>query len=405
MSGYDVCIVGGGLVGLSTAEALQSSHDGISIAILEKEQKVALHQSGRNSGVVHSGLYYKPGSLKAKLCAEGREATYAMAEELGVPARRSGKLVVAVDRKEIPRLDELERRGRENGLEGMDRLGPDGIRSIEPNAAGVEALYIPQAGVVDFAAIARVRAKRLTAQGASVLTSQPVVAINHESTGVIIRTPDREIRARCLVNCAGLQADLVAHLAGANPKVRIVPFRGEYYTLTEEAIGLVRSLIYPVPDPRFPFLGVHFTRRVDGGVDVGPNAVLAIGREHYKDTKPEWKELIALLGYPGFRKLAARHAVSGIRELVNSMWRRNYARSARRLVPALRANQLSEGGVGIRAQAVDRAGRLVDDFVIETVGSTVHVLNAPSPGATASPAIGRYIAMRVEPILRGGGTR
>lgn len=400
MSRYDVCIVGGGLVGLSTAEALRSSVEGISIAILEKEENFAAHQSGHNSGVVHSGLYYQPGSLKANLCVEGREATYALAEVSGVPVRRSGKLVVAVDAHEIPRLDELERRGRENGLSGMERLGPAGISDIEPHAAGLEALFVPEAGVVDFSAIARIRARELAAHGASLLTNQRVVAIAHDSDTVIIRTTDREIKARCLVNCAGLQADLVARMAGVIPDVRIVPFRGEYYSLN--TAGLVNSLIYPVPDPRFPFLGVHFTRRVDGSVEVGPNAVLAIGREHYKDTRPDWKEVISLLGYSGFRKLAARHAVAGIREMVNSVSKRNYARVARRLIPALRADQLSEGGVGVRAQAVDRLGRLVDDFVIETFGSTVHVLNAPSPGATASPAIGRYIAKRVTTLLERG---
>lgn len=398
---YDACVVGGGLIGLATAAALAEQFAGISILVLEKEGEVATHQSGHNSGVVHSGLYYRPGSLKARLCAEGREATYRMAEEAGVAVRRSGKLVIAVDERELSRLDELERRGRANGLAGMERLGAAGLREVEPHTVGVAALHVPEAGVVDFGALARNRVVDLEARGAEIRTGEPVTAVHHGLDRVTVTTPAGEYAAKVLVNCAGLHSDEVAALAGVDPPVRIVPFRGEYYRLADEAADLVRSLVYPVPDPRFPFLGVHFTRRVDGAVEVGPNAVLAIGREHYRGARRDWAELRSLLGYTGFRRLAARHWVSGAREMYNSSSTRRYARVARRLIPEITADNLSPGGVGVRAQAVDMQGRLVDDFVIEVAGATVHVLNAPSPGATASPAIGRYVAGKVGPILEG----
>ncbi len=398
---YDVCVVGGGLVGLSTAAALSEAYEGISILVLEKEREVGRHQSGHNSGVVHSGLYYRPGSLKARLCVEGREETYAIAEAARIPVRRSSKLVVAADDSEVPRLDELERRGLANGLDGMQRLGPDEISEFEPGAIGVAALRVLQAGVVDFQAIARYRADRLGRSGATIRTGTTVTAIRHRPDSVVVVTETGEFRARSLVNCAGLRSDLVATMAGVTPAVRIVPFRGKYFRLSGKAASQVKSLIYPVPDPRFPFLGVHFTRRVDDVVEVGPNAVLALGREHYLGVAPDWSEVGALLGYRGFRRLVSRHWASGLRELVSSSSKRLYARVARRLVPAVLAEDFTRGGVGIRAQAVDGMGRLVDDFVIEEAGSTVHVLNAPSPGATASPAIGRYIASRLRPVLEG----
>ena len=398
---FDVCVVGGGLVGLATADALAATYDGISILVLEKEAEVGLHQSGHNSGVVHSGLYYRPGSLKAQLCAKGRDATYSLAQEAGIPVRRTGKLVIAVDESEIPRLDELERRGTANGLIGIVRLGPDEIAQFEPAATGVTALFIPEAGVVDFSALAAHSAKKLTQAGVSIETGTALTAIEHRSGDVLAITDKREFRARSLVNCAGLHSDRVAMMAGVRPSVRIVPFRGEYYRLSTDAASLVNGLIYPVPDPRFPFLGVHFTRRVDDVVEVGPNAVLAFGREHYAGVRPDWSEVGALLRYSGFRRLVGRHWYTGTRELINSSSKLLYARVARRLVPSVAAADFTRGGVGIRAQAVDGSGRLVDDFVIEEAGSTIHVLNAPSPGATASPAIGRHIAELLGPALSG----
>jgi (S)-2-hydroxyglutarate dehydrogenase len=388
-------------VGLAVARALVSQFRGISLVVLDKESELATHQSSHNSGVIHSGLYYRPGSLKARLSVEGRRAVYEMCEAEGIPYDRSGKLVIATDQSEVPALDELERRGKANGLIGLRRIGPDGIRELEPEATGLAALHVPEAGVVDFARIALHHAKILRDAGVSIATDAEVTGVTHEGDGVVAIAGEQRFASRVLVNCAGLQSDRVAALAGVTSGVRIVGFRGEYYRMSDEAAPLVRALIYPVPDPRFPFLGVHFTRRIDGTVEVGPNAVLAIGREHYRGASPDWAELRSVVAYGGFRKLAMRNWRSGIAEMLNSRSTRRYARLARRLLPALRREHLLPGGAGVRAQAVDVKGNLVDDFVIETVGRSVHVLNAPSPGATASIAIGRYIAEQVSPFLRG----
>jgi len=369
--------------------------------VFDKEDDVARHQSSHNSGVVHSGLYYTPGSLKARLCVEGRKAVYDLCETEGIAHSRSGKLVIATDPSEIHALDELERRGNANGLVGMRRIGPNEIRELEPGAIGIAALAVPEAGVADFAAIARHHADWLTTSGASIMTGSEVSSIANLDGRVEVVAGERRFTLQALVNCAGLHSDRVAALAGVRSGVRIVPFRGEYYRLRKDAQHLVRALIYPVPDPRFPFLGVHFTRRVDGSVEVGPNAVLALGREHYRGVAPDWSELGTILAHPGFRRLAMRHWRSGTSEMLNSRSTRLYSRLARRLVPGLRREHLEPGGAGVRAQAVDPSGKLVDDFVIETAGNTVHVLNAPSPGATASIAIGRYLGDLVRPLLRG----
>ena len=389
---YDVCIIGAGLVGLGVARALSESHPGIGIVIVDKEETVAAHQSSHNSGVVHSGLYYRPGSLKAQLCVEGRRRLKDYCSVNGIGYEESGKLVIATTPSELEPLAELERRGRANGLSGLTRVDSDGIRGLEPAAVGLEALHVPEAGVVDFPAVATQVARDLTEGGAEIRTGFQVETIHHHDDGAHIRSADHEIRAGVVVNCAGLHSDRVAALAGVRSQVRIVPFRGEYYTLEPEAKHLVRALIYPVPDPRFPFLGVHFTRRIDGSVEVGPNAVLAIGREHYRDADPDWAELRETLGDRGFRRLVMRHWRTGATEMIRSRSRALYARSAQALVPAIRPEHLIPGGAGIRAQAVSTDGALLDDFVIEEAGSTVHVLNAPSPGATASMAIGSYVA-------------
>lgn len=396
---FDLCVVGGGLVGLSVARAVSEEFPGVSVLLVEKEDGVARHQSSHNSGVVHSGLYYKPGSLKARLCTEGRNATYLLCSEAGIAHEKSGKLVIATEPSQLPALDELERRGTANGLTGLRRIGPDEIPELEPAATGIAALHVPEAGVADFPALAAHHASTLRARGAEIATGAAVTDIAHVVDGVKISTTASEYRARILVNCAGLHSDRVAAMAGVTPKVRIIPFRGEYYQLSPEAAPLVRHLIYPVPDPRFPFLGVHFTRRVDGAVEVGPNAILGLGREHYRGTRADWKELGSILAHPGFRRLVLRHWWSGSSELLNSRSKRLYARQARKLVPDLRHGHLLSGGAGVRAQAVDARGNLVDDFVIEVAGNTVHVLNAPSPGATASIAIGRHISERVRPFL------
>lgn len=396
---YDVCVVGAGLVGLGVAKALSDDHEGISVLVLDKEPEIAMHQSSHNSGVVHSGLYYKPGSLKALLCVEGRRAIYDLCVDHEIAHRRCGKLVIATHLAEIPVLEELERRGRANGLTGLRRLGPEEITELEPEATGLAALHVPEAGVADFPAVARHHAHELEAAGASIVTGMQVEGIEHRGDGVVVTASGRRFRARALVNCAGLHSDRVAAMAGVKTPVRIVPFRGEYYRLSPEASHLVKTLIYPVPDPRFPFLGVHFTRRVDDSVEVGPNAVLALGREHYRGARADWGEFFSTVAYGGFRRLAAKHWASGTKELINSRSRALYARLARRLVPGLRSGHLVAGGAGVRAQALDPKGNLVDDFVIEKAGSTVHVLNAPSPGATASIAIGRYVAQQVNSVL------
>ena len=398
---FDVAVVGAGLVGLATARALTEMRPGVSVLVLDKEDGVARHQSSHNSGVVHSGLYYKPGSLKARLCAEGRDAMYALCEESGIAARQSGKLVIATHDSQLDALAELERRGRANGLTGLKRLGAGEIAEIEPHAVGRAALFVPEAGVADYPGVASHLASRLVGSGAEILTAHPVEAIVHRVDGVEVTAGGEHHRARALINCAGLHSDRVAALAGITPRVRIVPFRGEYYRLADAAADLVRALVYPVPDPRFPFLGVHFTRRIDGAVEVGPNAVLALGREHYRGSRPNWSDLAETLRHRGFRRLAARHWKSGAQELMNSRSRRLYARLAARLVPGIEAADLLAGGSGVRAQAVDAGGALVDDFVFEEAGSTVHVLNAPSPGATASLAIGRHIAARTLPVIGG----
>lgn len=398
---FDVCVIGGGLVGLATARALIDLHPGMSLLLLEKEDGVAGHQSGHNSGVVHSGLYYKPGSLKARLCVEGRRAVYELCDAEGIGNRKSGKLVVATEESELPALDELERRGIANGLVGLRRIGPGEINELEPAATGIAALHVPEAGVADFSAVAKHHLGRLVESDATIVTAAEVTAISHEVDGVSVVAGGDSFSATALVNCAGLQSDLVAELAGVSPSVRIIPFRGEYYRMTDESASLVRTLIYPVPDPRFPFLGVHFTRKVDGSVEVGPNAVLALGREHYRGARADWAELRSIVAYSGFRKLAARHWLSGTSELINSRSTRLYTRLARRLIPALESSDLIPGGAGVRAQAVDRNGRLVDDFVIEKSGNSIHVLNAPSPGATASIAIGRHIASHIHSDFLG----
>lgn len=400
-NGYDVCIVGAGLVGLAVGRALVDAFPEISLVVVDKEEGVARHQSSHNSGVIHSGLYYKPGSLKARLCVEGRRAVYELCETEGIAYDQSGKLVIATEESEIPALDELEKRGNANGLEGLRRIGAEEITELEPHATGIAALHVPEAGVADFPAIAAHHSRKLEAGGAEMVTGAEVTAIEHRVDGVRVEAGEHHFTASLLINCAGLHSDRVAALAGVRSDVRIIPFRGEYYRLVDEATDLVRTLIYPVPDPRFPFLGVHFTRRIDGTVEVGPNAVLALGREHYRGVEPDWKELRSILAHRGFRRLAMRHWLSGTSEMLNSRSTRLYARLARRLVPDLEKAHLVAGGAGVRAQAVDSTGKLVDDFVIEKAANTVHVLNAPSPGATASIAIGRHIVDQIQPLLRG----
>ena len=385
----DFAVVGGGIVGMATATALSRSHPGASIVVMEAAHRVAAHQSGHNSGVLHSGLYYAPGSLRARLCVQGRRAMVEYCRSRDIAMEVTGKLVVATSEAEVGRLDELERRGTANGLEGLARLAPGEWDHIEPNIVGVSALHVPEAGVADYAEVNRRLVDELEGE---VWLGARVESIRRVGDHWELGHADGTLQADRFVACAGLQSDRVAEMAGAEPPVRIVPFRGEYHELTGASEKLVNRLVYPVPDPRFPFLGVHFTRRVDGTVEVGPNAVLAIGRHHYRGTRPDLRELGQILTTPGFWRLASRYGGTGATEMVRSRSRRLYARAARRLLPQLDTSDLRPGGAGIRAQAVTPEGRLADDFIIVRQEGAVHVLNAPSPAATASLAIGEHIA-------------
>lgn len=386
----EVAVVGGGLVGLATAMAL--ARRGRRVAVLEAEDRLATHQSGHNSGVIHSGLYYKPGSLKARLCAEGSRALFRFCEEEGIAHERCGKLVVVTQPDELPRLDELERRGRANGLAGVRRLSGEEIREVEPHAAGIAALHVPQTGIVDYAGVAQAYARRIEASGGRVATAARVLAVRRNGAGLVVETVRGDVAASFLVNCAGLQSDRVARLCGAEPDVRIVPFRGEYYDLVPDRRSLVRGLIYPVPDPRFPFLGVHLTRRVNGGVEAGPNAVMALKREGYRWRDVSLRDLAATAAWPGFWRMAARYWRIGGYEVRRSLLKGVFVRDLQRLVPEIRPADLHRDGSGVRAQALDSKGGLVDDFRIVRSERAVHVLNAPSPGATASIPIGEEIA-------------
>ena len=390
----DLAVVGAGIVGLASARALLAAHPGLDLAVLEAEDRPAAHQTGNNSGVIHSGLYYRPGSLKATLCRRGREALYRYVEERGIPFERCGKLVVATRESELPRLEELERRGRANGLRDLCRLGPAGLRDHEPGVRGISGLWVGCTGIVDYVAVARAFAWDIRAAGGAVYLSHGVRAIRPDGQGFVLETSQGRLRARNLVNCAGAHADRVARLAGERPTTRIVPFRGEYKLLRSPRRHLVRGLIYPVPDPRFPFLGVHFTRRIDGGIEAGPNAVLALARHGYRWTDVNPRDLVEILTTPGMLRMASRYWRTGLAEVLRSLSTPLFARALRRLVPAIRTSDLEPGGAGVRAQALDPDGTLADDFRITTAPRAFHVLSAPSPAATASLAIGESIAAR-----------
>jgi (S)-2-hydroxyglutarate dehydrogenase len=393
----DVAVTGGGLIGLATAMALSTA--GRRVAVLEAEERLAVHQSGHNSGVIHSGIYYKPGSLKAELCAAGARALYRFCAEEGIAHERCGKLIVATAPEELPRLDELQRRGEANGLKGVRRLGPEEIREVEPHAAGIAALHVPETGIADYPAVARAYARRIAAAGGRVLTGARLTAVRRDGSGLVAETPRGALACRLLVNCAGLQSDRVARLCGAEPDVRIFPFRGEYYDLLPARRSLVRGLIYPVPDPRFPFLGVHLTRRVDGSIEAGPNAVLALKREGYRWRDVSPRDAAAIAAWPGFWRLAARFGGIGVFEVRRSLSKGLFVRDLQRLVPEIAPADVHRAGSGVRAQALDAKGGLVDDFRIARSERAIHVLNAPSPGATASMPIGERIAAMAAEVL------
>jgi L-2-hydroxyglutarate oxidase LhgO len=392
----DIAIVGGGIVGLATARRLLELRPGLSVAILEKEPELATHQSGHNSGVIHAGLYYAPGSAKARLCRQGKAELEAFCEQKAIPFERVGKLVVALDESELPRLASIKERGIANGVEGLEEVGPERIREIEPEAAGIRALWSPRTGIVDYRQVALAYAEEVAAAGAVIHTSRAVTAIEERPSELIVGTTRGELVAGGVIACAGLQADRVAAMTGAQDRAapRIVPFRGDYYTLKPEVRHLVRGLLYPVPDPRFPFLGVHFTKRIDGNVWAGPNAVLAFAREGYRRRDLNPRQLAATLGYRGFQRLAGKYMKTGLAELWRDWWKPAFVAQLRRYVPAVEGKDLDFGPSGVRAQAVAVDGSLVDDFDIAGSGRVLHVRNAPSPAATSSLAIGQVLAER-----------
>ncbi|MET8506463.1 L-2-hydroxyglutarate oxidase [Streptomyces sp. NPDC004787] len=390
----DVLVIGGGIVGLSTAYAITRAAPGTRVTVLEKEHAPARHQTGRNSGVIHSGIYYRPGSLKARFAVTGAAEMVKFCAEYGIPHQVTGKLIVATDREELPRLHALVQRGRENGIP-VRELGPAQITEYEPRVRGLAAIHVGTTGIVDYGQVAATLAE---ASGARILYGSPVTRIDRRPWGVAVRTAaGRVVRGRVLVNCAGLHCDRVARLAGDDPEMRIVPFRGEYYELADPS--LVRGLVYPVPDPAFPFLGVHLTRGIDGGVHVGPNAVPALAREGYGWSVIRPGELAETLAWPGSWAIARAHWRYGAGELHRSLSKRAFTEAVRRMLPLVEERDLRRTAPGVRAQAVLKDGTLVDDFLIRESTRTVHVLNAPSPAATASLPIGREVAGRALALL------
>jgi len=388
---YDIAIIGGGIVGLATALEMSRQYPRYRIGVLEKEGELAAHQTGHNSGVIHSGIYYKPGSLKATNCVAGARALMEFCQENGVGYELCGKVIVATDEREIAALDGLYNRGTANGVPGLRMIGAEELKELEPHARGLKALHSPNTGIIDYTEVTLAYAKVFRDNGGEVLTGARVRGIKLADGLINMETDQGDVRATYLINCAGLYSDAVARMMGVKQDVRIIPFRGEYYMLSPEASHLVRGLIYPVPNPEFPFLGVHFTRTVHGDVEAGPNAVLAFAREGYKMTHVNVAETLGTLTYRGFWAMAARYWKMGMQEFYRSLSKGAFVRSLQRLVPDIDESHLERGGAGVRAQEVERNGLMADDFHITETQNAIHVRNAPSPGATASLAIGKDI--------------
>jgi L-2-hydroxyglutarate oxidase len=397
-SKYDIAIIGGGIVGLATAMSLTSRRP-LSLIVLEAENHLAGHQTGHNSGVIHSGLYYKPGSLKARNCVEGREAMYRFCQEHGIAHEQCGKLVVATGEQELPALTTLEERGQANGLKGIKRLRPEALKEYEPHVAGIAGLVVPETGIVDYKQVAQTYANLIRQAGGLIQTGARVLGCQQRSDELVLETAQGDIHCRHLVNCGGLQSDRIARLCGVDPGLKIVPFRGEYYELIPERHSLVKNLIYPVPDPRFPFLGVHFTRMIHGGVEAGPNAVLAFKREGYHRSSFSPRDAWETLMYRGFWRLAGKYWRMGSGEFYRSFSKRAFVKALQKLIPELGFADVYPAGAGVRAQALAPNGFLVDDFCIVETPRMIHVLNAPSPAATASISIGQTIAGMAEKHL------
>ncbi|MBI3143550.1 MAG: L-2-hydroxyglutarate oxidase [Bacteroidetes bacterium] len=388
---YHVVIVGGGIVGLATAYQSLKANPNLKLLLLEKENQLAKHQTGNNSGVIHSGLYYKPGGLKATNCIRGYHMLLDFLQKEQIPYELCGKLVVATQGQELPMLDTLFNRGIENGLQGLEKLSPNQIREIEPHCAGISGIKVPQTGIVDYKAVCEKLALRIREMGGEIALGEKVHAIRSQAQGLMVETVTATHETKFLVNCAGLYSDKVAGMT-QRPEAKIIPFRGEYYELKHDKSHLVKHLIYPVPDPNFPFLGVHFTRMIGGGVEAGPNAVLAFAREGYSKSKIDLSELLETLTYPGFLRVAAKYWQTGFGEMYRSFSKSAFTKALQRLIPEIQESDLMPGGAGVRAQACDPQGGLLDDFKIQETERVINVINAPSPAATSSLSIGATIS-------------
>ncbi len=388
----DIAVVGGGIVGLSTARTLAQRYSGLRIAIFEKESDIAQHQTGHNSGVIHSGIYYRPGSQRARMAVQGSERMVAFCEEHGIPYDRCGKVIVATAEEQVPALEELLRRGQANGVPGVRMIGPEELRELEPYATGIRAIHVPSAGIVNYSLVAQAYRKLFEEAGGCICTGAEVTAIAKETNGLRLETTQGDFLSKHVITCGGLYADRVSMAAGLKPEIKVAPFRGEYLELVPERRYLVRNMIYPVANPAFPFLGVHFTRRISGAIEVGPNAVLAFKRQGYRWRDVGAGDMLDILGYVGFWRMAARYWRTGLGEMYRSLHKSAMVKELQKLVPDVTSRDLVRAGAGVRAQALDRQGKLVEDFHIVQEPRMIHVLNAPSPAATASLSIGSAVA-------------
>ena len=394
----DVIVIGGGIVGLATAYQLQLRFPDVAITIMEKESELAHHQTGHNSGVLHSGIYYRPGSLKATNCRLGKEAMQSFCVEQEIPFDVCGKVIVAIDEGELPALNRIFERGQQNGVK-CELIERDRLLELEPHVAGIKAIHVPEAGIVDYVSVCRRFGELLNQAGNQIMTSARVTAIDRNPSQIVVTSTAGEVAAGYLVNCSGLQCDRLTRLTGQDPKAKIVPFRGEYYQLKPSAFHLCRNLIYPVPNPDFPFLGVHFTRMIDGTVECGPNAVLAFAREGYRKTDVNLHDLFESLTYPGFLKLAAKYWRMGAGEMWRSISKKAFVHALQRLIPEIQTDLLESAPAGVRAQAVGADGNMIDDFLILDSDRVINVCNAPSPAATSSLNIGNTIVDRLATMM------
>ena len=388
---YDVVVVGGGIIGLATSMKLTQDFPNLKVAVLEKEKEVAQHQTGHNSGVIHAGIYYAPGSQKANFCSTGGKLLRNFCDEYGIAYDMCGKLIVATDDSEVPQLEELFKRGTENGAEGLRMVDQEEIKEIEPYSAGVKAILSPNTGIIDYFEVSQAYATRMRENGGDLLTNVEVISIENKDGLVYMNTTSGTVVAKYVLNCAGLHADTVARMMGVDVGVKIVPFRGEYFSIIPEKEHMVKGLIYPVPNPSMPFLGVHFTRRINGSVEAGPNAVLAFAREGYKKTDVNFKDTLGTLSYSGFWKMSAKYWKVGMHEQYRSLVKGVFVKSLQKLMPEITGDDLGDPGAGVRAQVIDSNGGLLQDFAIEASANAIHVLSAPSPGATSSLTISEYI--------------